>query len=219
MTIVRNLLLTGGVLVAAVVLVQLLDRLAARRRRRAGHPPIELHTPDGAAAQGIRPANSGGVMILVTVAAVAATLAAVLGFVDQDATGDRNRSDDATVNRSTCLSTANADWRAAVGVLLIGYVAGEGQSTAFVEALEDAGGGAEEEILDGADTTEEIRDRGVELLLGAIVNDARIGSETDPLCPFVAGDPSKTPSEPDRTDVDVEPGAEPEISTTTTSPP
>lgn len=200
--------MTAVLLAVAVLVVRFVDNRLARRR---GSVPT---TPSSADAQGIRPANSGPMMVLLTIAAGCAAAAAVVGFVGRSDTQERNASDDATVNRSTCLSTANADWRASVGVLLMGYVAGEGQASAFVAAIVDAGPQVEEAILDGARDTQQIRDRGVELLASSVVNDARIGSETDPLCPFVAGDPSRTPAEPDRTDIDVDPGSSPDITTT-----
>lgn len=207
-----QLALTGLMLGLVLGVVVLVERKMARRRLNA--PSRDAGT--SAEAQGIRPANSGPMMVLLTIAAGCAAAAAVVGFVGQDAAEERNASDDATVNRSTCLSTANADWRASVGVLLVGYVAGEGQADAFVDALIETG--VEEQVLDGARTTEEIRNRGVELLASAVVNDSRIGSESDPLCPFVAGNPDRTPPVPDRTEVDVDGDASPEISTTSTPP-
>lgn len=191
-TVGGQIVLTALLLAVAVGVVVVVERRLSRKR-----PAVETQG-SSSDMQGIRPANSGPMMVLLTIAAGCAAAAAVVGFVGRSDAAERNASDDATVNRSTCLSTAAADWRAAIDVLLIGYTAENAETSALVRALEDAGA---EGVLDGAESPEEFQSRGVELVAQSLVNDARIGDESDPLCPFVAGDPSRTPTVPDRTQV------------------
>lgn len=186
-------------LAVVLLLVYVLAEWTGRRaqRRRAASPVNELlgDTPaDARAAEHYGPVPRG-LIVLTAGAAVAGLLAAAYGAANADDSQARDRSDQAQANRQTCLSTVNTGWRKAVGVTLVGAQVDTdeviaGQLPTDVRILTDR--------IDLPTTLEGIRAEGRRRTIAALLDDARIGSTVDEICPFTPGDPARTPAKPVR---------------------
>lgn len=87
----------------------------------------------------------------------------------------KDRSDQATANRSTCQSKANAQWRDAISKVIVGGVEAPRHPRDI------------QLVLAGLRRLDELKD------------DAKlIDDPKHPLCPYVPGHPELTPTEPQR---------------------
>lgn len=203
----------GGLL--TVVLVTLLaagaaDRRAARRRAESAATRVLGDDADHA------PRTPRTLVALVALATLFGALAS--GYLIAARSDDAAQDDQAkaSANLLRCQSTVATGWRKGIAVLLIGYTAG-GDSDA-TELPDELRVTAAE--LDLPPTLDGIRAEGRARIIAALADDARLADVTDRICPYVPGDPARTPDQPVRSATTaLEDELAADASTTTTAPP
>lgn len=158
------------------------DRRERRRRARAATDELLGQHHGDVVARAPRLLTA-----LVAVAALAGAIGVGFAVADRSDQAAADRSDQAAANVGRCTTQVSTAWRRAIAVLLVGYTGEDDLEALELDAAE----------LDLPSDPAAIRAEGRARLAAALADDARLDPDDPrPICPFVVGDPDRTPADP-----------------------
>lgn len=181
---------TALITTAVLVVIAAMALGAARDRwryRRDGHTTVadEYLASSGPPATASPYRTSTGLTAAIAMAAIGAAIAAGAGLGITNSQSTSNRSSAALANLNRCNTIVGANWRRAVDVFLLGYSVTSPSELRTISAE-----------LGLPDDPGAVKAEGRARIVASLADDARLDAIEHRLCPFVPGDPSKTPDTP-----------------------